>query len=77
MQCRNIFEMDSEEFSKYLEPIAATLIAKAFDDGLYVSYPADGNMPNRFIHEYKDGRTVVVEIDLDTGKEHIVPLPQN
>lgn len=68
----DIFDMDANEFSQYMEPVAAEAVNKALESGLYVSYPAGAELPDAFIHEYQSGRKVLVEVDKQTGKEHFI-----
>ncbi len=68
----DIFEMNAEQFSQYMEPASAEVVKKALDSGLYVSYPAGAELPDNFIHEYKNGKKVLVEIDPNNGKERFL-----
>jgi len=68
----DVFEMNAEQFSQYLEPVAAGAVNKALENGLYVSCPAGADMPNAFIQEYQNGRKILVEVDQRTGKEHFI-----
>jgi hypothetical protein len=68
----DIFEMNAEQFSQYMEPACAEVVKKALDSGLYVSYPAGEELPDNFIHEYKNGKKVSVEIDPNNGKERFL-----
>lgn len=68
----DIFEMNAEQFSQYMEPASAEVVKRALDSGLYVSYPAGEELPDNFIHEYKNGKKVLVEIDPNSGKERFL-----
>ena len=69
----DIFEMDAHAFAGYVAPIAQDAVHKAFDQGLYFSYPSGNeDLPSTFIHEYKNGKKVLVKIDTQTGKEHFL-----
>ncbi len=69
----DIFDMNPEQFSEYLAPVAEDTVRQALDDGLYFSYPAGSKeLPGAFIHEYKNGKKVLIEIDNQTGKEHFI-----
>jgi hypothetical protein len=68
----DIFDMNDEAFSSYLQPAASAVVDGALNNGLYVSYPAGEKFPGTFIHQYKSGRKVLVSIDQSTGKEHFV-----
>jgi len=69
----DIFEMSAEQFSEYLAPVAEEAARGALDNGLYLSYPANTKeLPGVFIHEYKNGKKEMVEIDNKTGKEYFI-----
>jgi hypothetical protein len=68
----DIFDMTASEFSQYMEPAAAEIVKNALDSGLYVSYPAGSELPGAFVHEYKNGKKMLVEIDPLSGKEHFL-----
>ena len=65
----DIFDMSPREFADYLAPTAIEAVQAALDNGLYISYPQVSNLPGFFIHEYKDGKKELIEIDIFTGKE--------
>lgn len=70
---KDIFDMDAEEFAAHLAPVAKDVVGTALNQGLYFSYPAGGQeLPSTFIHEYKNGRKVLIEVDAQTGKEHFI-----
>jgi len=70
---KDIFEMDVNEFAAHLAPVAKDAVAKALEQGLYFSYPAGGQeLRSTFIHEYQSGRKVLIEVDVQTGKEHFI-----
>lgn len=70
---KDIFDMDANEFAAHLAPVAKDTANKALDQGLYFSYPTGGQEPcSTFIHEYKNGRKVLIEVDSQTGKEHFI-----
>lgn len=70
---KDVFDMDAAEFSAYLAPVASKAVQQALDQDLYFSYPADPNEhPGTFIHEYKNGKKVLIKIDSQTGKEHFI-----
>ncbi|PWK65783.1 hypothetical protein LX99_05016 [Mucilaginibacter oryzae] len=68
----DIFEMTPEQFSQYMQPASAKVVKKALDNGLYVSYPAGAELPDNFIHEYKNGKKVLVEVDPNSGMERFL-----
>ena len=69
----DVFDMNAQQFSEYLAPVVEQTVLQALDDGLYFSYPADSNeFPEAFVHEYKNGRKVLIRIDSKTGKEHFI-----
>ncbi|WP_158829348.1 hypothetical protein [Mucilaginibacter lacusdianchii] len=70
---KDIFEMDPDEFAVHLAPVAQEATQRAFVQGLYVSYRAGLHSPeNYFVHEYQNGRKVLVSVDAETGKDHFV-----
>ncbi|MDB5145752.1 MAG: hypothetical protein JWQ66_4465 [Mucilaginibacter sp.] len=69
---QDVFDMDKAEFADYLLPVAENAAKKALDQGLYFSYPAGDDVPGAFIHEYLNGKKILVEIDETTGKEHFL-----
>ena len=70
---KDIFDMDAGEFAAHLAPIAKDTANKALDQGLYFSYAAGEKEPgSTFIHEYKNGRKVLIEVDAQIGKEHFI-----
>jgi hypothetical protein len=69
----DIFDMDAGQFSAYLAPLAQETVQQALDNGLYFSYPAAAKeLSGTFVHEYKNGKKEMVEIDKQTGKEHFI-----
>ena len=69
---RDVFAMNADELAAHLSPVAEQIIKQAFDQNQYISYPAGiKDFPNAFIHEYQNGK-VLVQIDLNTGKEHFI-----
>ena len=70
---KDVFDMNNGEFKAHLAPVLNEAIQKSLDEGLYFSYPADINEdPAMFIHEYKDGKRVLVRVDINTGREEFV-----
>ena len=70
---KDIFDMDAAEFASHLAPVAQATAQQALDAGLYHSYPSglEGE-PATFIHEYQNGRKILIKIDGQTGKEHFI-----
>ncbi len=71
---KDIFDMDAKLNSPLIWPrLQAPAVQQALDQDLYFSYPADPNEhPGTFIHEYKNGKKVLIKIDSQTGKEHFI-----
>lgn len=70
---RDVFDMNSQELADHLQPVIEQTVKQALDNGLYFSYPADPDgFPGAFIHEYKNGKKVLIEIDTQTGREHFI-----
>lgn len=69
----DVFDMDADELSAHLSPVAEQVVKETFDQDLYISYPAvSAGLPNAFIHEYRNGKKVLVQVDTNTGKEHFI-----
>ena len=54
---KDIFDMNVEEFSAYLAPVAEAAARQSWEQDLYISYPAKAaNLPGAFIYEYRNGK---------------------
>ncbi|QJD97187.1 hypothetical protein HH214_15565 [Mucilaginibacter robiniae] len=70
---KDIFAMDDQEFKSLLAPVIREAVQSSLDQGLYFSYSAGiKDDPALFIHEYKDGKRVLIRVDAATGREHFV-----
>jgi hypothetical protein len=70
---KSIFELTQKEREIRLGQETAKAVQKAFDQGLPIPYQ-DERCPteNHFIHEYKDGRQLLVLLDVETQKVKVV-----
>jgi len=70
---KDVFDMDADEFAAHLLPVAENAARQSLEQGLYFSYPSrlEGE-PATFIHEYQNGRKVLVKVDNQTGKEQFL-----
>lgn len=70
---KDIFTMDDREFKAHLQPVIKEAIQASLDQGLYFSYSAGiKEDPALFIHEYKDGKRVLIRVDAATGREEFI-----
>jgi len=70
---QDVFEMNVNEFKAHLTPVIESTVQQTLEQGAYISYPADiQDDPAMFIHEYKDGKRVLVRVDVNTGKEQFI-----
>jgi len=68
-----VFDQPANDLQQRLDSVSVRVTQQALDNGLYKSMPANHpEHPEWFIHEYSGGRTVLVEIDADTGKAHFL-----
>jgi hypothetical protein len=65
--------MDDHQFKAHLEPVIQQAVQASLDQGLYFSYSARiKEDPAMFIHEYKDGKRVLIRVDAATGREEFI-----
>jgi hypothetical protein len=70
---KSIFELTPQERQIRLGEVTARAVQKAFDHDLPIPYQ-DERCPteNHFIHEYKDGRQLLVLLDVETMESKVI-----